>query len=92
MSEEESEDQTELVLQAQDEKEVKKRSADGDEGDSYFHTKLKAKNSETVEWIKIKTDGENFCEPNDEFKLKGIEGQKKLEDLVEDNDVEAEIS
>lgn len=82
----------ELVLQAINEKGVNKRNSEEKSGDSYYHTKLKAKNSETVDWVKIKTTGEGFCEPEDEFKIKDIEGQTSLEDLAEENDLEEEMA
>ena len=80
-----------LVLQATSIKEVNKRDSEEKDGDSYYHTKLKIKNSDNTEWVKIKTTGDQFCEPDDEFKLKGIEGQTSLEDLADENDLESEM-
>lgn len=80
----------ELILVAVNEKQVGKRDSEGQD-DPYYHTKLKAKNSDRIDWVKIKTTGENFCEPNDEFKVKDIEGQTSLEDLAEDNDIRSEM-
>jgi hypothetical protein len=87
----ESDQDDSITLQATSEKEVNKRDSEEKEGDSYYHTKLKAKNSERVDWVKVKTTGDQFCEPDDEFKLKDIEGQTSLEDLTEDNDLDEEM-
>jgi len=79
---------TEVLLQVTNTKKVVK-SDSPDSKDSYWHTKLKAKNTDAVEWMKIKST-EKFANVDDTFSLRDLVTQHTLSDIVE-NDVESEM-